>query len=299
MTLEGSTPPTGDPPIQPDGAPKKDEPKVDPKYEGKTPEELIKMLDERDKTVGEQGKRIGDIEGKIQSFETSQKANLDKERQAKAGQRYEFPWESFKPVEGSQAPPSGEKPAAPKFDYEKPAESVEDIYDRKRAEERKGEQMDGLARNVQTAFNAHEDGKRAALKENPELFAGIIDDVEDQIGNTYGPATQKGYDYSHILRNPDTWVYFAKALRVQRGDFVVVPKDQIKETTPAPVEPGHTELPAGAKPPEGSDEKVDLDYGDPEIQEILKAGKSFGLTEEDAQQIVKDERERQRRGVKY
>ena len=299
MTLEGSTPPADDATKQPAGAPTDDKPKVDPKYEGKTSEELITMLDERDKTIGEQGTRGADAEKRIQALELTKNADLEKERQAKAGSRYEFPWESFKPVEGSQAPPSGAAPTAPKFDYEKPAESVEEIYDRKRAEERKGEQMDGLARNVQTAFNAHEDGKRMAVKENPELFEGILNDVEDQIGNTYGPATKQGYDYSHILRNPDTWVYFAKALRVQRGDFVVVPKDQIKETIPAPVDPGHTELPAGAKPPEGSDEKVDLDYSDPEIQEILKAGKSFGLTEEDAIQIVKDERERQRRGVKY
>lgn len=303
MTLEGTTPPADDATKQPGGAPEpKDKPKVDPKYEGKTAEELVTMLDERDKTIGEQGKRSGDADKRIQALEAAQQSDTVKDRQAKAGQRYEFPWDRFQPVEGSQNPP-GQGPAAgvkPQgFDYEKPAESVERIYDRKRAEEQKGQAMEAAGRNVQTAYNAHEEGKRIAVKENPELFEGILDDVEDKIGNTYGPATKQGYDYSHILRNPDTWVAFAKNERVQRGDFVVVPKDQIKEEILEPVKPGHTELPAGAKPPEGSDETVDLDRDDPEVQKIIEAGKKYGLKDEDIEQIVKDEQERQRRGLKY
>lgn len=300
MTLEGTTPPADDPIIQKDGAPVKDEPKVDPKYEGKSAEELITMLDERDKTIGAQGKRLGDVEGKIQSLETTRQSEAERERQAKAGTRYQFPWEMFQPGEGSQAPPGPgpEEKKASSFNYEKPAESVEEIYDRKRDEERKGQNMENLGRNVQAAYNAHEEGKRIAVKENPELFEGIVDIVEDQIGNTYGPGTKQGYDYSHILRNPDTWVAFAKNARVQKGDFVVVPKDRVKEEILDPVRPEHTELPAGAKPPEGSGDSVELDYNDPEVQKIIEAGKSYGLKEEDIEEIVKDEQERVRRGIK-
>ena len=87
MALQGSTPPTDDSTKQPVGAPTDDKPKVDPKYEGKTPEELITMLDERDKTIGEQGTRVGDAEKRLQALELTKNADFEKDRQAKAGQR--------------------------------------------------------------------------------------------------------------------------------------------------------------------------------------------------------------------
>ncbi len=222
-------------------------PPVPPKFEGKTPEELTSILQDRDKVIGRQGQELGQL------------------REA---------------VERLYAERSPERPQSgpPKFNYEDPDKSIDEKIEARIAMER--EQFAQVRRTdvAQRTTTAFIDGQRA-MKHNPSLYAGIEEQVKQGIAQVYGPLAAQGQDVSRWLMDPEVWETAAVAIRYKRGEL-----DKIKPTTKG-MTSQPADLPGQTRPTqdddgiiiEDSDRKEYEDFydkkgTDKEIRELLKKG---------------------------
>ena len=118
------------------------------------------------------------------------------------------------------------------------------------------------------------------MSQNSKLFEGIEREVEDGVYRAYMNRTIG----IHELRNPEAWTMTANLIHLREGNM-----DRLQPTNIKPVETPSTELPTPAKP--GTTEKpfTGLDYTDEGTQKMVK---QYGLTKEEAEEIVKEEQER-------
>lgn len=231
-------------------------PDIPKEYEGKTVEDFIKMDKEAQKELGERAKQIGDL-----------KSNL-----AYSDQLRELAMQRAREPQSVQA----EEPK-PDWNFEKPIESVEQIVERKLKEREKVNQQANVQQARAEAQSNYAEGRRTSMKRNPGLYEGIEREVENAVYEGY----QRGQANIRDLRNPDAWDIVAKMIHL-RDDRI----DRLQPTAIKPVETIGGELPTPAPP--GTTEKpfTDLDYTDEDVQKMVK---QYGLTKEEAEEIVKEE----------
>lgn len=261
--------PTPQPEPDPEPKPKEPpEPTIPKEYEGKTSAELIKMVTDGQKELGGKAKEIGDLRNDLAFSKQLRDLELQRAREA-----------------GSQ---TTQQPQEPQVDwnFEKPVESVEQIVERKLdAREKKRQQYD-LQRVQDEAKSYYAEGRSLSMKQNPELFEGVEREVEDGVYRAYMNRTIG----IHELRNPEAWTMTANLIHLRDGNM-----NRLQPTNIKPVETVGGELPTPAKP--GTTEKpfTGLDYTDEETQKMMK---QYGLTKEEAEEIVKEEQEAIARGEK-
>jgi len=271
-TADPVEPDPSDPTPQPEPVPEP-EPKEPPvptipkEYEGKTLEEMIRMDQESQKTIGEQAKQVGDLKNNLAYSDQLRELAMQRAR------------------EGSQAV---QQPEELKLDwnFEKPIESVQEIVKRELDTREKKRQVNDLEKVKAEAKSNYAEGRSLALKQNPDLFEGIERETEDAVYNSY----MTGIIGAHALRNPEAWNMAAKLIHLRDGKI-----DRLQSTGVKPVETVGGELPTPAKP--GTTEKpfTGLDYTDEGVQKMMK---QYGLTKEEAEEIVKEGQERVARGEK-
>lgn len=213
--------PTGTPSAETPGAPvepttTQPTPPTPQKLEGKTPEELMAILQDRDKVIGRQGQELGQLREAVE--------RLYAERSQPRDDR-----------------PQGGEPREPgfKFDYEDPVKSLDEYFERKMSKERettRKERMTDLGVRTTAAFIRG----RETMKQNPSLYDGIEETVGNLVTAFYKPQFEQGIDVSHHLSDPGVWETAAIALRVRRGELDKLKPAARKGMTAEPADlPGH------------------------------------------------------------
>ena len=233
-----------------------------PKFEGKTPDELMSILQDRDKTIGRQGTSLSQHEYEITRLRDE------------VNRLY---------AERSQPRPT--ERGTPKYnvDYEDLGGSMAQIAEAKAQEQiaRAMEmfQQSRLTDVAQRTTIAFVDGQRN-MKQNPGLYAGIEEQVKQGIAQVYGPLASQGQDVSNYLRDPEVWETAAVAIRYKRGEL-----DKIKPAVTKGMDSQPADLPSQTRQTQDDDgiiiedkdrKEYEDEYGkkgtDKEIRELLKLG---------------------------
>lgn len=228
---------------------------VPEKLAGKSAEEIASQYLELEKKLGEQGRELGELRSRIPQQP-----------------QFQPPPPQFYPQQPIQPEPRIE------FDYGKPEESVIRIVDHlveKRLEaERQNRATHEVRQREQEAQVNYQSGRDTALKSNPRLFEGIEADVDQIMQTGY---RQLGW-HPAILRDPKAWERAAVNLRFDRGEY-----DRLAKPSIQPPQPSHTAVPNLAK----SETKAGVELDD----DTRKMAKEFGISEQEARDIIEKERD--------
>lgn len=262
--------PTLEPEVVPEQEPTDQPPKptIPKEYEGKSVDELVKMVTDAQKELGEKAKEVGDLRNNLAYSDQLRELAMQRAREA-----------------GSQSTQQQQEPPVD-WNFEKPVESVEQIVERKLAARERMRQQYDLQRIQEEAKSNYAEGRSLSMKRSPELYRGVEREVEDAVYEGY----MRGHAKIHDLRNPDAWDIVAKMIHLRDNRI-----DRLQSSRIKPVETVGGELPTPARP--GTTEKpfTGLDYTSKEVQKMMDG---YGLTKEDAEQIVKEEQEAIARGEK-
>ena len=240
-------------------------PPVPEKYKGKSAEELVRLLEETESEGTRRSKQISDLRADLEYSESL--------RQRRAEQ-----------IQDQQVFSPGLPPKEPQFawDYEKPVESTvtiaESIWQRREAE-RQSREAQTKAYEAQAFFA---EGKRQAEKSNPRIFEGIEKEVDQVVYDSYRAGIIPLYE----LRNPETRVRAAQLIHLRDGKY-----DRLRPTI-EPMKATATETPTSARVKEGG-QTVSLDTSEREVQDLMEQS---GLTQKEAEEIVKSELELMEKG---
>jgi len=242
-----AAPITGEPKTQVDEpAPQGGQPpttlEIPEKFKGKSLEEVAASYLEVEKELGRQRREAGELR---QNAERLYYELLSKQAQTQP------------------QPPQQEKTEG-EFNWEKPVETVEQIFDRKQAE-REAIQANFTRQNAfQRAAYAHEQG-RASMSKNPKLFGGIENEVERYVYNSLLPHVQRGEDVSSALLNPKTWEGAAALYWIDKGQH-----DRLSFAT-QPMSAQAGEIPSQTRQSQSSGEEI------PITDDIREYAKAWGL----------------------
>lgn len=239
------------------------QPITDPRYAGKSPAELVGILNEREKMVGKLGERLGTVD--------ALKAELDdlrnQIRQSSEQPRY--------------APPPPMEPPV-QFDYTNPDAYIEAKLSRERQKLAQSfGQYQAEQRQRENAYYFN-NTKNIVVKQNKPLFDGIEKDVEGFMWQ----AAQTSPEGQLMIRDPNQWVQAARLIRFQREEWdKIMPQKQSGMTAPSSETPGRT---AKALP---DDDDIVLSEDDRRQME------EDGLTEKEALEAIKVGRDMKRKGT--
>lgn len=256
------------------------------RVEGKSPEELTKIIAEQEKMIGQQSTVINTQKEDLGRYETQQPQTPQYQQPGQfpnpynpygAPQDQSMGYPGYQP--GYQQPqpffpqpgmPQWGQPQPEQFNYENPMESINKAVEQRLAMAEQKRQQDEIRKYSFEMKNAYDEGKYKAFKSNPKLFKGIEQSVEGGIM----AGVQRGVFTTADLRREDTWEMAGKLARLQRNEFSYLQPEQ----QPAISAP-HSETPAGIK--EETMIPVTLT---PEEQAWKRM---TGLTDEDVQVIKK------------
>lgn len=238
-------------------------PTIPKEYEGKSMEDVIKMVADAQKELGERSKEIGELRNNLAYSDQLRELAMQRTREPQAVQ--------------------AEEPQ-PDWNFEKPIESSREIARQEIAAARKQDQQYNVQRVREEAQSNYAEGRRIAMQRNPALYEGIEREAENAVYEGY----QRGHAKLHDLRSPDAWDIVAKMIHLRDNRY-----DRLQPAAIQPVETVGGQLPTPARP--GTTEKpfTGLDYTDREVQKMMD---QYGLTKEDAEEIIKEEQEATTRG---
>lgn len=128
---------------------------------------------------------------------------------------------------------------------------------------------------VNTVRQNFEEGKAAALKENPRLLSGVESAVESQM---FEAVRQGAIKDPTALRDPKMWAIAALAEKVKRGEFDLA---KMFTTAPTPMTAGHSETPTPVVP---KGESVVLSDSD------RSRAREWGISDEQMMEQIKRDR---------
>jgi len=233
------------------------------RWDGLSKEELLKVVQDQDSHIGERNQEIGELRGKVSTYEQAQ-------------QRYAQNFSNYSqqpPVEQSK-PTTEEK--LPDFNWDNPSVSVYETVDRRIAAKEKEIMQGQFNANLQRAQMAFEKGKQS-MSEDP-IFKGIEQEVENQVGQFYYPYLQQGVPVDQYLMDKEMWKKTARHIRLDRGEV-----DMLKADTSSAVKPTVTEIPSQTKTQEESPLVLELEPKDKEW------ARQMGLTDKEAKEIIAEE----------
>jgi len=234
-------------------------PTIPKEYEGKSMEDVIKMVTDAQKELGEKSKEVGDLRNNLAYSDQLRELAMQRSRETQTTQQPQEPTVDW--------------------NFEKPIESVEQIVDKRLAAREKKAQEHNVQRVREEAQSNYAEGRRLSMQRNPELYKGIEREAENAVYEGF----QRGHAKLHDLRNPDAWDIVAKMIHLRDNRI-----ERLQPATIQPVETIEGQLPTPAPP--GTTEKpfTGLDYTDRDVQKMMD---QYGLTKEDAEEIIKEEQE--------
>ena len=245
------------------------------KYEGKSVEELRKILAEQEKFSGEMSSKIDEYKGNAEYWR-NKADSIDRERQAYAQDAIN---RANKPVD---QPVVQEQT----FNWEKPIDTVDERINQKLGERERYTSQMKVAEVQEEGKMAFQDGLKRAIRENPRLFESdsFQNEVADVMYNTYAPFAAKGMSVARYVGSPDVWKRVAQNKRLDRNEL-----DYLQPEKVSPVSPTQTNIPAGGKLVGTEDEPVHFEAGAKEMVDWFKR-REYVKGEEEAAELVRDER---------
>lgn len=232
-----------------------DNPPVDPRFAGKSPEELQGIIREQDRLIGRFGERLGKVDVLEQQLTGLQ----------------EFL------TRAAQAPPET-PPNKMEYDPLNPDRYIDEKLATERQKLIKEFQRVEAQKHAQDVQYNYNRGKFAAFSSDPDLFAGIENDVEQVMRGT---AMSEKLHPSE-LADERRWKLAAKVIRLERGEDDKV----IRRKSGAAVV--SSERPGGARKTLEDDDVV-------LTQEELAQAREDGMDEKTATEIIRNEMARQRK----
>lgn len=234
------------------------------KYGGKSVEDLLRELEEKDRYVSEVNERAARAE-----HEALLTRNLVEQ----------FARERGKPQEQTEQAP--ELQISDDDFLTKPGDTFRKGFQWMQAQFRAERERDKAEQYITQARTAFEEGKAAALKADPLLFKGIEQTVADNMFAMVKMSLDNKQPIDPtVLRDPKTWRGFAAAKRINDGEDLA--KYVVKSHTP--MAPVHQETPTPGAPPQGR----------PPLTDEAKMGARFFEVSEDqwaaADQALKEKK---------
>lgn len=291
MTIEKGQPPEANPE-------KTDQPQTPPapiaeRLKGKTADELMKVLEEQEKTIGRLGQEKGDIKSLREELDSLKGKVEERPSQQQLGgygaQGQPSPDEWLRYMQSQVVPPAQtttQEEATPDFfadPYSASKRVVQSEVDKLRQEWKTQE----ATRYWQEAHDSFNEGQATALNSKNPLFKGI----EGELSQAMWAAVRNGMVRPGNLRHAKTWEAAATLLRHNKGDLANVYATK-------PVVPVQTETPTPARPELDDDEDA-IEIGDAE-RETMKFFRTPGgtqMTEKEAREIIQNERKAAKQGL--
>ena len=213
----------------PQTAPEPAQEVVQPKYSGKSLEDLARELEEKDRYISEVHERAARAE-----HEALLTRNLVEQFTSGRGR------------------PQEQAPAQPEVSDDEfltnPAKAtskiIESYFERERRE-REREKAEGYVNSARQSF---EQGKSEAVKQNPGLYRGIEADLSREVLGTVQSSLRSGQPIdASALRDPRYWQAAAVAMRIMKGEDV----SKYFTKTQHPMAPAHQETPTTGQAPTG------------------------------------------------
>lgn len=229
------------------------EPAGDPKYGGKSPEELVRLLAEKDRFISEQSIAAAQARHDAEYFRT-----LTEQSGGPRG-----------PVPPPMAPPTQVPPGGLPFNPQTIVTEQEFIQDPVAASAKIALAIREYDRHVESqrqAYVAAETAKRnfvsgrdRAMRETPGLFQGLERQVSDSVSQAYKDKLLT----PDQLNDPKTWQLAAQMVRWERGEYDLG-RYYHPAQPPTPVDPGFQQVPTTRQAASG---QVTLS---PEQREMLR-----------------------------
>jgi len=264
------------------------------RFKDKTPEELLDILEEKERFIGEQTTQIGDYKSRVESLESSQVSGGAQVEPDYRDEPFSFtPPSRPTPGYGSPMPsvqPSAVDPSKLEFNFEKPVESTREVVRQELAAFQMGSMAREFQSNINRAKHAFSAGSKKAMSKNKRLFGGIEKDVLKMVENFYTPDVMRGVPVDTLLMTDDPWVKAAQNIRLDRGEFDKLQPEKIQPMT-AP----RTEHPDSAQPgPKGSSKRfTEVDWNSDEVRQWMKVNE---LSRKEAEEIIAETQEAYEKG---
>lgn len=256
-------------------------------FKDKSPDELIKIIADKERELGRKGGDVGDLRDQIKALE---QRITQGPAPTPAGQ-FDFAPPQQQPGYGfnQQVPPGpAPTPQGRPWDYEKPEESTVGIVRNEISMYEQVRQMREVGENINKSRASFERGSKV-LDAYPNLFAGIENEVKQGMYAYYYPSVMNGHDVSPYLLGEDAWITVAQNLRIKRGEF-----DRIKPTrTPTAVSHQAGDSPRRTKQGRVGKRPVGLNVNDGEVKTIMRV---YKLSREEAEDIIRQEQDMGMRG---
>jgi len=233
------------------------------KYSGKSVEELKHMHSELEGKLGQQSNELGELRQAVQY-------------------QQQYLQQATQPGQSQVEPDRTQVELTDETFYDKPLAStkkvVEDVVGQKL-----GQFMQ--VQEEQRANVSFEQGFNQALNKEPDKFKGNEAAVRQLVEYQYRQMkNQNPYLQPEILSQPQIWDAALAAAKVGSGEYQIVPKGY--SPTPQAMQPTGTEIPGSNMP------QTNFDDGsfriDEQTREMMKG---FDLSEKEARELVKAERE--------
>lgn len=240
---------------------------------GKTPEELAKMVVEKETHIGKLGTDIGELRTEKDKF----KDDLNYAKGVEEIRRHQ----EQKKLDEEAALKQPPKPDTPKWDYEDPVKTVDERIDTRVRQEREEGFKARVTENIGTARSAFAEGQKI-MDSDKELYEGIEEETRQGVFQYYAPYIQQGQDVSTQMRDPKSWRVCAQNIRLARGEIDKLKAEPAPGIVPvSPIDQGVPGSPSGQTGP--------MSEIDPEIRSIQNQYGLDKLTDEELREIIQEE----------
>ena len=222
------------------------------KYGGKTAEEMLRELQEKDRYISELA-------------------------EAKTRAEYEAQYHRNLLEFGAGKKEAEEPPSVGINDEEfvlNPAKAVSRIVEERLAKERAEREKRDRENYILNARSNYETGRSTAMRQNPKLFHGVEREVSDEVFKAF----ERNAVSADALRDPGFWEASASLVRFLKGERNL---DKYFGPSQSPVAPTHTETPSPTMPPQAG---VSLT---PEQEEAARLG---GFTREQFAKLLAEQK---------
>jgi len=250
------------------------------KYAGKSAEELRALLREMESNAGKREQELGELRKAVREAQEEARRALQEVqlRTMPIQQQLEYQ-QRLRAEEAEKEAESQVDETA--FDFTKPASSTlrlaREAVQREIERLRQEQAAQNYASYREYAKKNYELGYTRAYRQDPELFKGIEQDVQNAMYAAFAGNKISAED----LGNEQMWALIARNVRWMRGEEDVRPRrsPSVKSTGNVPSEVKET-------PPGSSSTDIKFD------EKTYQMMKAFGLTEEEAKKIIQEERTR-------
>lgn len=238
------------------------------RFQGKNLGEVVEMFEKAEKDRDRSGTEVGKLRGELDEFRNtaSYYQNMAQDLQGKL-------------EKGGK--PEGDDP---QFNYDNPLPSIREVVQLELKKERETRGKTEKEQEYKRASMNFATGRSKAMKDNPELFGGIENQLEKGMWQYY----QNGNVTVDELRDSKTWENGARMIHMSNEDYERIVPPKVKPVSSTP-----TEKPSAAKtdlPDEAPTLELD-DFG----KEMKDHAVKGGMEEKDFNKLVQETKKREGR----